>query len=261
MSTETGARFTYASPGAPVTPFRWKNCYADVAAAKHDLTIRSFFTDVIQPAIRDVEGRIEALGRSDDPVACFEQSDMEDVLAETKLAFCLAVQSVWERQLRAYLSGCATELRPGEGLEAKIERANWQRLCALFRELRGIEIEAFPSYAALDTLHHLGNACRHGDGASAEMLAERFPQWRRPYTPMPPEWGGPADPPRLTVDRMNVPVEQIAGFVEAIAAFWSDHTYIYNESIERKDPHLEAKLARERVERAWRPQARPDDGL
>ena len=25
-----------------MTPFRWQNCYADVAAAKHDLTIRSF---------------------------------------------------------------------------------------------------------------------------------------------------------------------------------------------------------------------------
>lgn len=240
-----------------MTPFRWKNCHADVATAKHDLTIRSFFDDVIQPAVRAVEARIEELGRSSDPVACFEQSDMEDVLAETKLAFSLAVQSVWERQLRAYLIGCAKELRPSEGLEVKVEKANWQRLCRLFRELRGIEIEAFPSYPELETLHHLGNACRHGDGASAEELARRCPDWWPVHMPLPPEWGDSSEPPKPTVDRMDVPIERIAGFVEAIAAFWTDHAYIYHESIERKHPNLEARLARERVERAWRPQARP----
>ena len=101
-----------------MTPFRWKNCYADIASAKHDLTIRSFLDDVILPAIRALETRIEELGRSKAPAACFEQSDMEDVLAETKLAFCLAIQSVWERQLRAYLRGCAEELRSNQGIGA-----------------------------------------------------------------------------------------------------------------------------------------------
>lgn len=34
-----------------MTPFRWQNCNADVAAAKHDLTVRSFLDDVILPAM------------------------------------------------------------------------------------------------------------------------------------------------------------------------------------------------------------------
>lgn len=237
-----------------MTPFRWKNCYADVATAKHDLTIRSFLADVIRPAIQSVEERIRSLGVSSEPAACFEQSDMEDVLAETKMAFCLAVQSVWERQLRAYLKGCARELRPGEGLEQKIEKANWQGLCALFAELRGIALEAFPTFPELETLHHLGNACRHGDGASAGELARRCPQWWPTHIPLPLEFG-PTEPPPPTVDRMSVPMERIEGFVDAIAAFWTDHAYIYHESIERKDPGLERRLARERLERAWRPQA------
>lgn len=41
-----------------MTPFRWKNCYADVAAARHDMTIQSFLDDVILPAIRALEDRI-----------------------------------------------------------------------------------------------------------------------------------------------------------------------------------------------------------
>lgn len=57
---------------------------------------------------------------------------------------------------------------------------------------------------------------------------------------------------------MDVPVERLRVFVEAIATFWDDAEYIYNESIERKHLSLETKLARERTERSWRPQATPN---
>ena len=236
-----------------MTPFRWKNCYADIATAKHDLTIRSFLQDFIMPAIKAVEARIDELGRSEEPAACFEQSDMEEVLSETKLAFCLAVQSVWERQLRGYLRSCADELRPGEGISTKVEKANWQGLCALFKELRGIDLDAFPSFAELDLLHHVGNACRHGDGASATELAQRCPDWWPVHTPLPPEFG--VSVPQRTVASMTVPLDRIEGFVAAIARFWEDATYIYNESINRKADSLEERLARERIERHWRPTA------
>jgi hypothetical protein len=66
---------------------------------------------VIAPAIRALEEKIAALGRSDIPGDAFAQADMEDVLKETKMAFGLSIQSIWERQLRGYLRGCAEELR------------------------------------------------------------------------------------------------------------------------------------------------------
>ena len=62
----------------------------------------------------------------------------------------------------------------------------------------------------------------------------------------------------LPVALMDVPIERLRAFVEAVATFWDDAEYIYNESIERKHPSLEARLARERTERNWRPQAAPD---
>src|SRR3546814_18258276 len=86
---------------------------------------------------------------------------MTDMLRESKLAFGLAIQSIWERQLREYLRGCAGELVPGEPIGAKIERADWKALRKYFRKLRGIELEVFPSFDNLDLLQHLGNACRH----------------------------------------------------------------------------------------------------
>lgn len=237
-----------------MTPFRWRNCRADVAAARHDLTMKSFLDDVILPAIRRIEARITELRGNDEPAACFEQSDMEDLLAETKLAFCLAIQSVWERQLRAYLSGCAKELLPGEGLDAKVEKANWKELCALFHKLRGIRLEAFPSFDLLDTLHHLGNACRHGDGASAAELIQRHPDWWPAYTHRPHGFGV-SSPSKQTVANMSVPVERIVAFADAIVRFWEDATYIYNESIVQKHESLERRLARERIGRSWRPTA------
>jgi hypothetical protein len=237
--------------------FRWKNCYADVAASKHGVTVQSFFDDVIAPAIHALEEKIAALGRSDHPGDAFDQADTEDVLKETKMAFGLAIQSVWERQLRSYLRGCARELVPNDVLAAKVAKGNWAKLCELFLELRGIRLDAFPSFADLDTLQLFGNACRHGDGPSAVELARRCPELWRVYPPMPFEDQPPdSGPPPVAL--MDVPVERLRAFVAAIATFWDDAEYIYNESLERKHPSLEAKLARERTERSWRPQAAPD---
>lgn len=236
-----------------MTPFRWQNCHADVAAARHDRTIQAFLDDVILPAIRKVESRIAELGQSDEPAAAFEQFDVERLLGETKLAFCLAIQSVWERQLRAYLSDCAKELLPGEGVGARVEKANWLALCAYFRALRGIRLEAFPSFNELDTLHHLGNACRHGDGTSAALLTQRCPDWWPVYRQRPTARA--KSPPRHTVAEMSVPVQRIEAFVNAIVQFWKDVRYIYHESIVHKHESLERRLSRERIERTWRPTA------
>lgn len=239
-------------------PFRWKNCFADVQASKHDMTIESYFQDVIVPALATLDTKIGELENSDWPGAVFAKADMEEVRLETARAFGLSIQSIWERQLRSYLLGCAKDLRPGEPFATKIEKANWKELQKLFRGLRGIGLDAFPSFAVLDALQHLGNACRHGDGDSAAELARRYPDFWPVIPPMPPGCGAlPPSPPRVA--QMRIPQERLQEFVAAIARFWRDAEYICNESIERKDPGLEARLVRERAERDWLPLA-PADG-
>ena len=54
-----------------MTPFRWTNCYADVLTSKHDLTIESYFNDVIVPALDTLGEKIEGLNNSDSPGAVF----------------------------------------------------------------------------------------------------------------------------------------------------------------------------------------------
>ena len=112
-----------------MTPFTWKNCFADVQTCKHHLTIQSYFEDVILPALCTIDSKIEALANSDWPSAAFARADMQNMLREAKIAFGLSIQSIWERQLRCYLTGCAGYLRAGEPIAEKIERANWKDLC------------------------------------------------------------------------------------------------------------------------------------
>lgn len=237
-----------------MTPFRWKNCRADVAACKHGITVQSFFDDVIVPAVDGLEEKIAALSHSEDPSDVFARSDMEDILRETKMAFSLSLQSLWERQLRAYLRGCAQELRPGEGMVERVTKGDWAKLCALFLELRGIALEGFPSFTRLDILQLLGNACRHGDGPSAVELWKRCPDLWPTYSSLffehQPNDQGP--PPAGTMD---VSIVRLHEFVAAIVAFWDDAEYIYNESILRKHPSLVSKLEKERAERSWLPRA------
>lgn len=237
-----------------MTIFRWTNCYADVLTSKHDLTIRSYLDDVIYPALATIEHKIAELGRSDWPGHRFAQSDMEDMLQEAKLAFGLSIQSIWERQLRSYLRGCAFELRKDDPIGGRIDKADWKDLQRLFRLLRGIELESFPDFPTLDALQHLGNACRHGDGASARWLADHCPDlWPAP-TPPPPGFDMNLSASR-PVAAMDIPLERLRSYAEAIAGFWRDTAYIYRESINRKDAHLEAQLAGERRERPWVPRA------
>ena len=245
-----------------MTTFRWKNCFADVLASKHDFTIHSYLDDVIVPALVTLDEKIAELGASDWLGHEFAKVDMEAMKSEAMLAFGLSIQSIWERQLRSYLRGCANELRPGEPIAGKIDKANWQDLQKWFRRLRGINLDEFPSFPLLDTLQHLGNACRHGDGASAVELYRRRPDLWPVVQPLPSCFGGPRvglAPPPLA-GSIELPITALREFVLAIAAFWRDAEYIYNESIERKHESLEVHLAKERAKRTWFPQARSEAG-
>ncbi len=237
---------------ASAAPFRWRNCHADIGCWRHGQTLELFLADVILPALASLEAKIASFAGSDDAGDIFFQSDIEDVLIETKLAFGLSIQSIWERQFRAYVKGAARDLRPDLDLERKLEKADWKALTSHFRDLRGIRLQHFPSFETLDTLQHLGNACRHGDGDSARVLAERCPDLWKTYPPL-PEIFGETEPVPRTVAMIDLPVARLVEFVAAIARFWNDAGYIYNESIDCKHDSLQRQLEKDRSERDWLP--------
>lgn len=95
-------------------PFRWKNCHADVATSKHGQIAQAFLREVVEPALTTLDRQLAEFQSSDDPGDVFAQEDVEELQRATIMAFCLSLQSLWERQIRAYLLGCAKELRPDE---------------------------------------------------------------------------------------------------------------------------------------------------
>jgi hypothetical protein len=53
---------------------------------------------------------------------------------------------------------------------------------------------------------------------------------------------------------MDIPIVRLQESTAAIAAFWVDAEYIYNESVEPKHWSFEERFIKERATRAWLPQ-------
>lgn len=236
-----------------MTPFTWKNCWADVHVGFHDRTVQAYLTDVIEPAITALDSKIEELDASSEGWAPFAKADMEMLRGETLKAFALALQSLWERQLRDYVSGCAAELKLGEAVLADARASQWQRVERAFLAARGIELSAFPSHRTLAELHLLGNVCRHGDGPSVAKLhalrPDLWPVLSIALVDLTPE------PPAAVAGLIQLTPDHLREFGSAIMRFWSDASYIYLESIESKHENVVAELDRLRVSRNWFPQA------
>ena len=243
-------------------PFRWKNCHADVVSSGYGRMAQAFLKNVVEPSLEALDAEIDEWSRSDDPAALFAQADTEELLRATTMAFCLSIQSMWERQIRTYLRKCAEELRPDSTFAKKAMNERWEKIDKLFLDLRGISLTAFEAHGDLDLLHLLGNACRHGDGPSARALWNRRPDlWPHRFTPSPTfEVVRQAANEPQSIEAVVIPRDLVRSFANAIASFWDEAEYIYLESIERKHETVEAKLVKMRRDRAIRREALQDNG-
>lgn len=244
-------------------PFRWKNCYADVGTHRNGETATAYIRDVVTPSLAKLEAHVRELSeRDDDPAAMFGIEPARELHRATLLGYCLALQSLWEKQLRTYLQGCARELNLDPQVIATIEKATWKQLDSLFERIRGVPLTAFDEYASLNLLHLLGNVCRHGGGLSLNRLATEHPElWAQveQAAAVPPPPGSPIEPAR-TAGNLHISLALLTSLAAAVDSFWAETEYIYNESIERKADSLEARLVEERARRAgrgrpWDPQA------
>lgn len=218
---------------------KWQNLRADGSFWAHGRTLEDFLTLVIEPSLAELDGRAATLRASDDVAAAFVLSDLEVLREETLRAYALSVQATWERQLRGWLAACAAEV--GAPDPADVHTANWKRLQAIFRELRGLSMDGFAGKAALDLLQLVGNTCRHGDGASCRALKARRPDlWPDPFRP--------------NANGLAVDLALLRAFVAAIAEFWTDADEIHANSLQAKHPSVVRRLAQAEVR--WRDRAR-----
>lgn len=230
----------------------WTNCHADIASSGHGRIIESFMEGVVTPSLVTLENEVQKWQSSDEGAAPFIAADAEYLLKATIESYCLSIQSFWERQIRGYLVGCARELRKDEKLASKIMQAKWEDLRETFQELRGLDLRQFDSYSVLDLLHLTGNACRHGEGKSAQLLFERCPDWWPYWAKLPGDADSvPSGAPAFS--SIEIPATVLSQFAEAIVWFWDDAEYIYLNSLKSKHPSalrtMETLRARRRQRR------------
>lgn len=238
--------------------FTWKNCKADVYNYRYGPIANEFLTLVVNPSLDALDAQVKYWQESEDGLSHFMLSDLTELVYKTRMAFCLSIQSLWEQQIRAYLSGCHQELgidpfpAPSRRGAKSVQTVYWgSELNMVFEKLRGIALPSFSSYESLDLLMLVGNVCRHGDGHSSKTLwnarPELWPTHHNSDNQMLSSSERGKTPP---VDSMQIPRELLQEFVEKIILFWEDINYIYEESIERKHPSLEARLVVRRAQRA-----------
>lgn len=218
--------------------------------------------DVVESSFAALQKRREEL--TADPLdigAQFQLADLDVLRRDTGLAFCLAIQSIWERQLRQYIKGCARELPPLEA-QATVKKAtsnSWEDVEKAFLTTRGVTLKSLPFYEELTLLHRLGSVARHGEGKSFIWLWEHYPEFwptrhgedqQRAMEAAFPEFGSAEFKP--TMHEINVSLAWLRRFSSAIEGFWDEIQYIYNENIQDKGPQLESLLVLQRAERAGR---------
>jgi len=230
-------------------PFRWKNCFADVVSGRYGPMVQAFLDQVVEPSLSALDAQIHELEQSDNPLDDFLLGPTEELRRATTVAFCLSIQSLWEQQIRGYLQGCAKELRPDAALISNVMKAPWNQIDGIFSDLRGISLTKFSEYRDLNFLQLLGNACRHGNGRSMQQLLREHPElWPTRDALLIQMQSSTTH----TIENLVIPRELLRQFVRAIVSFWAEAEYIYDESIERKHPSLEAKLVEIRRVRAGR---------
>lgn len=239
-----------------INAVRWKNSYADVLTSKHGYMVQQYLVEVVEPALAALDEQIKKWADSKEDCSPFALGDARELRRATIEAFCLSIQSLWERQLRDYLC-CSAKYLNNEMDQKKIQKAKWSDLKAVFLALRGVSLEAFDSYEMLDLLQILANACRHGDGKSSDDLFKRCPElWSEPTCfPLPPGLTEPNQPAvSPSFSRSTVPKELLRRFITAIAWFWDDTEYIYLQSLENRHPSADARIVAMREERERRKQ-------
>ena len=221
--------------------FTWRNCYGDVIATRFDTTIRKYWDKIASPALKAAENEVAHWENSEEDSAVFVLSIVEDDLAITASAFCLSLQSIWERQLRAYLIECDRAANRHASNTTEIRHAYWGSLQNIFHRVRGVPMTLFTSYHDLDLLSRLANVCRHGDGKTADALWKSHPAlWPDHCTA--PVLGFPAPVSAPPASMIRVTRALLEQFVDAIECFWVMLDYLYLESLQNKVPHVERQL-------------------
>lgn len=236
----------------------------------HLESLKLFRESVVQPSLQALDAEITKLRRSNDPAAEFLSDDYAALFQTTVEGYLIAVQSMWERGMRAMLIQREKQLTKTPQPQA-LERAAWGGLQDHFFQLMGVPLHAFDSYPDLDLLQSLGNAIRHGDGAAARRVHQLCPNlWFNWIGPREEIVAGPFrivashdGPKNPSFDSITLPESVLGQMILSVMWFWEDIENMRCNSIKCKHHSVVAKISAWQASRAQRHSLRvwhPDDG-
>ena len=257
-----------------ITNYAWLDHDSIGLPGSHLESLKLFRDSVVQPSLQALDAEITKLQGSNDPAAVFIYDEYAALFQTTVESYLIAVQSMWERGLRAMLIQREKKLTQ-TSQPLVLERATWggksPSLQDHFFRLMGIPLHAFDSYPDLDLLQSLGNAIRHGDGAAARKVHQLCPNlWFNwiapgeeivagPFRMVAPH-DGPRNPP---FDLITLPESVLGQMIQSVMWFWEDIENMRCNSLKRKHHSVVAKISAWQASRAHRQSSRvwlPVDG-
>lgn len=247
-------------PGPDITTYAWtEHDSVGLHATGHVQSFELFRTMVVRPSLAALEHELHTLRQGEDSTWVFLEDDYVELFDKTLQGHLLTTQSLWERGLRGLLAERDRRINKSANAKA-LQNARWSLkqdgLQSHFKNLLGIELTAFDTYADLDLLQTLGNAIRHGDGASSQLIYKicpgLWPNWLPPGSVVK---GGPftiripLDAPSFPkFESISLPQALLEQMIQAVILFWNDIEHIRCNSFRSKHPSVEEKIEQWKVQ-------------
>lgn len=199
----------------------WRVTLNDGKARPRARSLQFLFDRVIEPACISLAGEIESARQRDDKLTSWREAREAQIVAHQ--SFALMMGAMWEREFQDHLLTSAAILRNSEyeALRERILAGRWKGLTDVFTDLRQIPFSAFPMNSALNRLHMVTSAVRHGIGKTAEALYKEdeklfmreglITDWFDYFV----ESVEPA-----AVSRLDLSIAHLHDFRDAIVSFW-----------------------------------------
>lgn len=246
--------------------------HESVAGGWEHLPALDLYRDrVVQPALDTLEAALAELEHDDDAGSVFYHNALATIYDATVQGFVLVVQSMFERGLRALLSGRTRTV--GIDPAPDVARALWSggktrspSLQTLFVERMGIPLTDFDSFHDLDLLQVLGSALRHGDGPASRMVFERAPSlwfhWLPPRALLFAQGAGRevrvplTAPTHPNMRHLILPRAFLEQMIRSVGWFWADIEALRVQSFRRRAPDTDRFLGEMAEAMAVRPELR-----
>ena len=196
----------------------------DMRATLNASNARDFWSFAIEPTCLSIANRLELQPRGTEGESIDHWENLRCIQMETHRSFALSLGALWERNIRENLRNAAYVLRTptAESLIKDIDGNGWAGLERAFKSIREFDLAWFPTHRKLYELFLASSAIRHGDGRSAERLYEIDHSY---FLDEVEETGFYAyfaygGYPASAVRKLDIPLERLAEFVNAIADFW-----------------------------------------